>query len=101
MTDVLLIKPPCEHSVLPPLGLGYLSSALKKQGISSKIIHGSKDNLDVAGVMRIIEEQNFNIIGVSCCSNDHLWLLELVRNLETQPHVSIPPPIVKTETWGF
>ncbi len=89
MTDVLLIKPPCEHSVLPPLGLGYLSSALKKQGISSKIIHGSKDNLDVSEVMRIIEEQNFNIIGVSCCSNDHLWLLELARNLENRPDVSL------------
>jgi radical SAM superfamily enzyme YgiQ (UPF0313 family) len=88
MADILLIKPPCPHSILPPLGIGYLSAALKKQGHSTRIIHGSKDNLDVDGVVKIIDEHDFDFVGVSACSNDHPWLEQLARELESRPRLT-------------
>lgn len=89
MTDVLLVKPPSEHLVVPPLGLGYLSSSLKKQGVSSRLIHCSKEGMDVSDVVKLIESNDIKIVGVSCCSNDHLWLCSFAEELEALPQVQL------------
>ena len=36
-------------------------------------------NLDIDGLMGIIKDQNYTIVGISACSNDHIWLQELAR----------------------
>jgi hypothetical protein len=55
----LLIKPYSNLSnVLPPIGLGYLSSFLKKEGISSKILMNGK-KIRIRSAESIIEEMSF------------------------------------------
>ena len=81
--NILLIKPYSELSnVLPPLGLGYLSTALKRSGISVKILHCYKDKISIKEVTEFIKKQNVRIVGVTCCSNDHFWLSELSEHLK-------------------
>lgn len=80
--DVLLIKPYSELvNTLPPAGLGFLSSALKKEGISTKIIHCKKDNLTINDIIKIIKDEGTKIIGVTCCSNDHLWVDNFAKEI--------------------
>ena len=84
---MLLVKPPSEHLVVPPLGLGYLARGLKKHGISSRIIHCSKDSLTATDVANLIREEGIDIVGVTSCSNDHPWIVEFATELESLPDV--------------
>ena len=86
--STLLIKPYSNLSnVLPPIGLGYLSSSLKKQGISSNIIHCYKDGIDIPGLIDLIKKEQIKCVGVTCCSNDHFWLERLANELKLLPEV--------------
>ena len=88
--EVLLIKPYSALSnVLPPIGLGYLSSALKKVGVSTKIIHCFKDNIQIDGIIDLIKIEQLKVVGVTCCSNDHLWLQKFSKELELSPEVHL------------
>ncbi len=89
MSDMLLIKPPNDNGIIPPIGLGYLSTALKKHNISTKIIHCYKDNMDIPDIIDLIKEKNINIVGVSTCSNDHSWLVKFADKLEILPEVNL------------
>jgi radical SAM superfamily enzyme YgiQ (UPF0313 family) len=89
MTHLLLVKPPSQHSVLPPLGLGYLASALKKQGVNARIVHCNKEGLDAQRLASLVRTSGAPIVGVSCCSNDHPWLATLAGELEAQPDVTL------------
>lgn len=86
--NILLIKPYSEISnVVPPIGLGYLSSSLKKIGIKPQIVHCFKDKLTHDNIIQIIKDNDINIVGVTCCSNDHYWLQKLALRLENMNHV--------------
>jgi len=89
MAQVLLLKPQSKHIVVPPLGLGYLASALKQQGFSSKIIHCSKERVSIPDVARLVVSEKINIVGVSCCSNDHPWVSTLAEELASQHQVKL------------
>jgi len=88
--DVLLIKPYTHISnVLAPLGLAYLSTALKKNGISSKVLHCYKDDVDIPRIIEMIKQQNIKCVGVTVCSNDHLWLQRFAEVLEPLEDVKL------------
>src|SRR5437016_4162222 len=81
--DVLLIKPYTHISnVLAPLGLAYLSTALKKSGISCKVLHCYKDDVDIPRILEIVKQERVKCVGVTVCSNDHLWLQRFAEVLE-------------------
>src|SRR5262245_45188623 len=88
--DVLLIKPYTHISnVLAPLGLAYLSTALKRNGISCKVLHCYKDDVDIPRIIDIVRHQDIKCVGVTVCSNDHLWLQRFAEVLETIPDVKL------------
>jgi len=81
--DVLLIKPYTHISnVLAPLGLAYLATALRKSGFSSKILHCYKDDVDIPRIVDIVRRQGVKCVGVTVCSNDHLWVQRFAEVLE-------------------
>src|SRR5215510_9635640 len=81
--DVLLIKPYTHISnVLAPLGLAYLSTALKRAGISCKVLHCYKDDVDIPRIIEIIKREQIKCVGVTVCSNDHLWLQRFAAVLD-------------------
>ena len=82
--DVLLIKPYSSLSnVLPPIGLGYLSSSLKRNDITTRIVHCFKDRINIPEIIEIIKRDKIKILGVTSCSNDHFWLARLAEELES------------------
>jgi anaerobic magnesium-protoporphyrin IX monomethyl ester cyclase len=86
--NILLIKPYSDISnVVPPIGLGYLSSSLKRIGMEPKIVHCYKDNLTHDDIIKMIKANNINFVGVTCCSNDHYWLQKLASKLEHMNNV--------------
>ena len=81
--DVLLIKPyTLISNVLAPLGLAYLSTALRRSGISSKVLHCCKDDVDIPRIIEIVNRDGIKCLGVTVCSNDHLWLQRFAEVLE-------------------
>ena len=74
---------------MPPLGLGYLASSLKLSGISSQIIHCAKDGMDISDIVRLIRQNDIDIVGVSCCSSDHPWLSSFAAALDSLPQVRL------------
>ncbi|MBN2121167.1 MAG: radical SAM protein [Candidatus Omnitrophica bacterium] len=88
--DVLLLKPYSDiFNVVAPLGLGYLAAALKKEGISSRIINLNKDRFTIPELADFIKREKISVVGVSCCSNEHSWLEDFSRILEYLPEVSL------------
>lgn len=65
------------------LGIGYLSSALKKEGHEVGIVKSSKDS-----VIRKIEEYKPDMLGYSTTTGWHNYYLELNRELKSKyPHL--------------
>lgn len=66
---VILVRPKHPtYFITPSLGMGYLSSCLKKEGITSIIVDGVKDNLSESEIISKIEKENPDWIGISCMS---------------------------------
>jgi hypothetical protein len=86
--NILLIKPYSEISnVGPPIGLGYLSSSLKSINIEPPIVHCFKDNLTHENIIQMIKDNNINIVGITCCINEHYWLQKLALRPGNMNHV--------------
>ncbi|MBI5745121.1 MAG: cobalamin B12-binding domain-containing protein [Elusimicrobia bacterium] len=82
---ILLIKaarlkssPSRRHDgVMPPLGLLYLSAALKKAGYSDvTLLHIALEGLDAAGVEREIARQRPDVVGISAMTSEAVSMHE-------------------------
>lgn len=77
--NVLLVKPPQPSSaifhILPPLGLGYLASSVRKNGTSVRIVDCLCDNISYKKLMGIINTARPDIVGLTMMSYD----MEMVR----------------------
>ncbi len=61
---VLLMKPYSESDeLIPPFGLGYLATAVRKNH-DVKILDGIKEKLTLEKFENILEEENFDVIGI-------------------------------------
>ena len=64
---VILLRPNYKsHIITPPLGIGYLASYLKKEGIEVKIIDGLRDRLNNEQILKKILEEKPDVVGISC-----------------------------------
>lgn len=68
---VLLIYPNSPtHYVVPPIGLGYLASALRRTGFDVGILDGIKEKLDLAKLEEAVKRLKPDIIGIQVFSCD-------------------------------
>lgn len=75
---IALIKPPqITNEVQPPLGLGYLASAVKSLA-EVHIIDSIKNNLSESDLIRIISRQKYDIIGFQCYTVDFNTVKSLI-----------------------
>jgi len=68
MVDVLLVNPPATNEAGPPmehLGLGYLASALRRDGFSVEIINAPTERLDYAGLAQELSRRHFHVLGIA------------------------------------
>jgi len=72
MPDILLVTPINKtHYCVPPLGLGYLVSALRKAGSYSVfLLDPIKENVDYYKFAELLKEKKPKILGVQCFSFD-------------------------------
>lgn len=111
MARVYLIQPPLSHdelfvrgaktsaSIIPPLGLAYIASYLRKVGHECQILDGIAECLPMAQICRKARE--FDVIGITVVSLYMLRVVELIRNLKQSgvkapivvggPHVTVMP----------
>jgi magnesium-protoporphyrin IX monomethyl ester (oxidative) cyclase len=64
---IILTRPNYKsHIITPPLGLGYLASYLKKEGIEVKIIDGLRENLTPTALVQRIVDEKPEMAGINC-----------------------------------
>lgn len=64
---------------LPYLGLGYITSSIKKSGYDVTHIDCPLQNLDEKYIFQFVEENQFDIIGLSCFYYNLLSVTKIVR----------------------
>jgi anaerobic magnesium-protoporphyrin IX monomethyl ester cyclase len=67
------------HIVIPPLGIGYLASYLKKEGIEAKIIDGLRDNLTNEQILEKVLLEKPDAAGISCLTASYDKVVALSR----------------------
>jgi radical SAM superfamily enzyme YgiQ (UPF0313 family) len=67
--DIALIRPNYDAAqIAPQLGIGYLSSWLKKHGYRVLIIDALRDNLNNPDILKILQQEHIEITGITCLS---------------------------------
>lgn len=79
---VLLVYPNSHtHYVVPPIGLGYLATALRKNGFAVGIIDGIRENLSLEKLEGKINELKPDVIGIQVFSCDAHTVKEYVSKI--------------------
>ena len=87
---VLLVKPCSDFPTrIPPLGLGYLATALRRAGHTPGIVDCPREGLDPAGLLARVREFEPGLLGFSAFSADMPALRELCRAVR-QAHPGLP-----------
>jgi len=69
--DVLLISPMKDRAdltVVPPLGLGYLATAFRKDGNNVTILDCQKNKFTIRKLADYVSGIDFQLIGITLCS---------------------------------
>ena len=121
MAQVLLINPPYSFTGVvklknkkqnggfyisyPHLGLGYLSSYLKKEGFTVRIVDASVELLDIADIIEIIKREKPLLTGITVTTPMLRTVYEIVKSIQSEKidteivlggsHISIDPELIK------
>ncbi len=69
--DILLVFPFSRtHYSVPPLGLGYLATALRGQNYDVQILDCTRDNLDLDGFRQRVRQLKPRMVGFQTFSYD-------------------------------
>ena len=80
---ILLVRPNYKsHIITPPIGLGYLASYLKKNGIEANILDGLRDNLNNESLKKLIVNQQPDAVGITCLTAFYSTVVSLSRMLK-------------------
>ena len=85
MAQVVLVRPIYNtHIITPPIGLGYLSAYLKRQGIDVKIIDALKDGLNRETLVDRIVAERPEAVGITCMTSYYNEVVALSRALKAE-----------------
>jgi len=92
------------HLITPPLGIGYLSSYLRQQGIETRIVDGL--NLGLSADELVRQCADADVVGISCLSDYYLETVQLAQALKAAgktvviggPHATALPVETLAET---
>ncbi len=77
---VVLIRPNYDsHIITPPLGLGYLSSFLKRDGIKTVIIDGLREKLGSEEILQRVLTERPDAVGITCLTAFYNEVVKLAR----------------------
>ncbi len=76
------------HYVVPPVGLGYLATALRKNGFEATILDGIKEKLNLEKLEKKVKEWKPDVIGIQVFSCDAHTVKEYVAKIrETDKNI--------------
>lgn len=78
-----------KEDFLPPLGLGYIATQLRKEGIVVKIIDCVNDNLTVDEILNIINSEKPDTVGINIFSINFDLVKKIVENCYTKTNFII------------
>ena len=82
---IVLVRPNYEsHIITPPLGLGYLSSWLRKHGLEVRVLDGLRDGLDNDALHGRILEEKPDAVGITCLTAFYHEVVDLTRSLKKE-----------------
>ncbi len=70
--------------LIPPLGLGYISSYLDKHGIENKIIDALRDSLSNEKILEIITKENPDAVGIGCLTAEYNAVMDLSNLIKSK-----------------
>lgn len=77
---IVLVRPNFEsHIITPPLGIGYLSAYLKKNGVDSVIIDGLRDKLSQEEIFDKILSEKPDAVGITCLTAFYNKVVDLAK----------------------
>lgn len=80
---IVLVRPNYKsHIITPPLGIGYLSSYLKKNGIEVIIIDALKENLDHKSTVKRILTEKPDVVGITCLTAFYIEVVQLSKTIK-------------------
>ncbi len=80
---ITLVRPNYDsHIITPPLGIGYLSSSLQKNGIKVKIIDALKENLNLDNLIEKIDVIKPDAVGITCLTAFYSEVIDLSKALK-------------------
>jgi radical SAM superfamily enzyme YgiQ (UPF0313 family) len=77
------------HIITPPLGIGYLSSYLKQNGIDALIIDALRDKLNNTQVMQLILKEKPDAVGITCLTAFYDEVIDLVKLIKKNKFICI------------
>ena len=80
---IVLVRPNYNsHIITPPLGLGYLASYLKSEGIDAVVIDGLREALSTEGLIGRILSEEPDAVGITCLTAFYEETVDLSRRLK-------------------
>ncbi len=73
-----------KEDFLPPLGLGYIATQLKNEGINVKIIDCVNDNLTVDEILNIIDNEKPDTVGINIFSVNFDLVKRIIESCYTK-----------------
>jgi radical SAM superfamily enzyme YgiQ (UPF0313 family) len=77
-------KPRRLKYAMPPLGLAYLVSILEKNNVSVEFIDDYVTNIGIRGILEKVEEQNPDVVGISCLTPSALEVYMIAKKIKEQ-----------------
>lgn len=91
MKKIILLNSPIynkkvadSEDYLPPLGLGYIATYLKKNGIDVKILDCVYKNLTINEILGVIEKEKPDFVGVNIFSVNMELVKEIIEKCKTK-----------------
>jgi anaerobic magnesium-protoporphyrin IX monomethyl ester cyclase len=80
---------------LPPLGLGYILTQLKREGIGTKFIDSIRENLDAPKIIDQLESLKPDFLLMNIFSTNYTLVKKIIHTISFRPHLILGGPAVK------
>ncbi|MCF6291620.1 MAG: cobalamin B12-binding domain-containing protein [Desulfobacterales bacterium] len=92
MSSILLINSPLfrekqaedDEDYLPPIGLGYIATNLRKVGHAVRLIDAVADNRTIPGLLEMIRATTPDVIGLNVFTTNYSLVRELVESIDDE-----------------